>query len=106
MTKGTFKETVLFGIFMIFGGKHKHKRGSVHSNSNVYVFPSNPDHDNFYLVSFDPMPPLWVSYAICARSDMVVQYTPSDMICLCRWSPPPHPDPCISLNRLEVGQYT
>ena len=37
------------------------------SNSNVSVFPSNPDHDNFYPVFFDVMPPLWVCYASYAR---------------------------------------
>ena len=51
----------------LFGGKTESRREMIESNSNVSVFPSNPDHENVYLLSFDPMPPLWASYAICAR---------------------------------------
>ena len=54
-----------------FGGKTEteteNRREKVENNSNVSVFPSNPDHDNFYLSSFDVMPPLWACYASYAR---------------------------------------
>ena len=41
------------------GGKTESRCEKVENNSNVSVFPSNPNHDNFYPLSFDLMPPLW-----------------------------------------------
>ena len=59
-------------------GKRK-RCEKVENNSNVSFFLSNPDHDNCDLFSFDPMPPLWVSYTICARVvDIVVDMIISD----------------------------
>ena len=59
-------------------GKRK-RCEKVENNSNVSVFPSNPGHDNCNLFSFDPMLPLWVSYAISARVvDIVVDMIISD----------------------------
>ena len=85
----------------VIGGKTENRREKVEINSNVSVFPSNPDHDNFYLVSFDPKPPLWASYAMfCDLFHPDLIWCPCDMICLCRWSPPllpPPPSPPPSL---------
>ena len=44
-------------------GAKTESRGEKVEN-NVSVFPSNPNHDNFYPLSFDLMLPLWASYAI------------------------------------------
>ena len=49
------------------GGKPENRWEKVENNSNVYVFPSNPEHDKIYPVFFDVMPPLWACYAIYAR---------------------------------------
>ena len=62
---------------LIFGWKTENQCEKVENNSNVSVFPSNPNRDNFYPLSFDLMPPLWASYAICARvvdvgEDMII----------------------------------
>ena len=47
--------------------------------NNGKVFPSNPDHGNFYPLSFDIMPPLWACYASYARVvDMGVDLIISD----------------------------
>ena len=61
------------------GGKTEKRVEKVENYSNISVFPSNPDHDNFYLstLSFDVMPPLSACYAIYARvvdivADMII----------------------------------
>ena len=59
---GSWRETTL-----LFEGKKENRCEKVENNSKVSVFSSNPNHDNFYPLLFDPMPPLWASYAICTR---------------------------------------
>ena len=61
-----WNRTLLDSVNLI-GGKTESRREMMESNSNVSVFPSNPDHDNCYLLSSDVLPPLWACYAICAR---------------------------------------
>ena len=81
---------------MLFGGKTENRHEMVESNSNVSVFPSNPDHDKLYLTFFDVKPPLWACYAMFCdlfRPDLI--WCPCDMICLSRWSPP-RPSPTRS----------
>ena len=60
------------GYYTVYWSENGNK--NVENNNNVSVFPSNPDDDNSYPLSFDVMPPLWASYArvVDIRVDMII----------------------------------
>ena len=76
---------------MCFGGKTENRCETIHSNSNVSIFPSILGHDIIYPTFFDVMPTIWVCYAMfCDLFCTDLIWCLYAMICLCR-CPPPDP---------------